>query len=152
MAKPFYFAYGSNMSSRRLRARAPSARALGAGRFPGRRLVFDKRGRDGSAKANLREAADAEVWGVVYEIAAGEWDELDRAEDGYERVAVKVIGPGGERLSAETYVGWALTTDPVPFDWYCALVLEGAREHGLPEAYVAELASQRCKRDPRRAR
>ena len=45
-----------------------------------------------------------------------------------------------------------LTTDPVPFDWYCALVLEGAREHGLPEAYVAELASQRCKRDPRRAR
>jgi hypothetical protein len=47
-----YFAYGSNMLTRRLRdpARAPSARVLATGYVTGRRLVFDKAGQDGSGK------------------------------------------------------------------------------------------------------
>ncbi len=150
MAKAFYFAYGSNMSSRCMRERAPSARALGAALLSGRRLVFDKRGRDGSAKANLSQTDDGEVWGVVWEIEAAEWIDLDSVEGGYERVSVEVVRSGGERLVADTYVGWALTPDPTPFDWYRGLLLEGAREHGLPAGYIDELESRQSKPDPSR--
>ena len=152
MAKAFYFAYGSNMCSRRMRTRVASARAVTTAMLPGRRLVFDKRGRDGSAKANLAEAADGEVWGVVWEIEAAEWGDLDGIEGGYERISVEVVCTGGERLAAQTYVGRTLTPDPIPFEWYRELLLEGAREHGLPEAYLEELASWRGKPDPQRSR
>ena len=143
MAKAFYFAYGSNMCSRRMSARVASSRAVATAMLPGRRLVFDKRGRDGSAKANLAEAADGEVWGVVWEIEAAAWGALDGIEGGYERISVEVVAAGGERLAAQTYVGRTLTPDPTPFEWYRGLLLEGAREHALPASFIARLLTLR---------
>ena len=61
-----YFAYGSNLSRERLRARVPEAVAMGAARLPHWTLCFDKHGRDGSAKASIRRAVGQEVWGAVY--------------------------------------------------------------------------------------
>ena len=46
-----YFAYGSNLSSPRLRARVPSARPEGVARLEGQRLALDKPGRDGTARS-----------------------------------------------------------------------------------------------------
>ena len=68
-----YFAYGSNMSSRRLTApgRAPSAMRVAVRYVPGRRLTFDKfSARDQSGKCDC-EAVDLtdRVYGVVYRIA-----------------------------------------------------------------------------------
>ncbi|MDQ2928209.1 MAG: gamma-glutamylcyclotransferase, partial [Pseudomonadota bacterium] len=64
------FAYGSNMCSRRLRERTPSARALGVGRLPGHKLAWHMAGGDGSAKCDIVETGREEdvVWGVLYEI------------------------------------------------------------------------------------
>ncbi len=73
MHRDLYFAYGSNMTSARLRARIPSARSVGAARIDGRRLVCNKRGRDGSGKANLCASPGGEAWGVVYEVDAADW-------------------------------------------------------------------------------
>ena len=61
-----YFAYGSNLPSARMRRRVPSAAAQGPAELQGRRLTTDKRGRDGSGKANLREDPAATVWGVLW--------------------------------------------------------------------------------------
>lgn len=133
-----YFAYGSNMKSERLRARVPSARARGIARLEGRRLLVRKRGADGSAKANLVPAREGAVWGVLYELALGDFARLDRHERGYARIRVRVRTPGGADHEATTYVS-NRTFDGVPFDWYLALLVEGAREHGLPEDYVARL-------------
>ena len=38
------------------------------------------------------------------------------------------------------------TSDPslTPYDWYKAFVLAGAREHGLPQDYVAALDAVAC--------
>ena len=71
-----YFAYGSNMSSLRLRERIPSARSLGAARLAGWRLAPNKRGRDGSGKANLVVDANSVVWGVLYQLVAADWPRL----------------------------------------------------------------------------
>ena len=145
-----YFAYGSNLLFSRMRDRVPSARLLERARLPGVRLVFDKRGRDGSGKANLCEALGSSVWGVLYAIEPAGWEALDRHEGGYARVAVEVVGEEGELHAAATYVAQVFTADAVPFDWYRELVIEGAREHGLPPAYLAALESVPRRTDPLR--
>jgi gamma-glutamylcyclotransferase (GGCT)/AIG2-like uncharacterized protein YtfP len=144
-----YFAYGSNLKLERMRARVPSARVLGRGQLRNRRLSLDKRGRDGSGKANIPREAGACVWGVLYAIDPAHWEDLDRYEDGYARMAVEVVTDEGEATTADTYVARSLTRQAVAFDWYKELVVEGAREHGLPSDYVAALEQLPAKPGPR---
>ena len=81
-----YFAYGSNMASARLAARVPSARPVGPARLRDFAFRCNKRGADGTAKANLAPEPGAETWGVLYELDPGAFEVLDRLEGGYERV------------------------------------------------------------------
>lgn len=62
-----YFAYGSNMLFRRLKARTPSARLVGVGHVLGYRLVFDKVSKDGSGKCDIeRTGVNADmVYGAL---------------------------------------------------------------------------------------
>ena len=135
-----YFAYGSNLSSARMRGRVTSARALGPARIADYRLALDKRGADGSGKANLAPAPGASVWGVVYAIDELHWPRLDACEPGYRRVEVEVWTPQ-RSLAAQTYRARVLTDDPVAFDWYKRLILEGALEHGLPPEWIETLTA-----------
>ncbi|HKJ23930.1 MAG TPA: gamma-glutamylcyclotransferase family protein [Myxococcota bacterium] len=139
MSRTLVFAYGSNMHAERMRSRVPEAVARGRARLAGHRLVFDKRGRDGSAKANLVPDPAATVWGVVWEIAVAELVSLDPYEGGYERVRLAAETDDGSSLEVEVYVSERRSEDRVPFDWYLEHVLRGARAHGLPEDYVAWL-------------
>ena len=133
-----YFAYGSNLASRRMRERVPDARPGGRARLAGFRLVSDKPGRDGSAKLNLVRDAGACVWGALWALQQRDLLVLDRIEGGYERVAVTVDGDGGP-LAATTYVSPLRGADAPLAGAYKALVVEGAREHGLPAEWLARL-------------
>jgi len=146
-----YFAYGSNLSLERMRARVPSARVMGPGLLRGARLRLDKRGADGSGKANLAADRHGCVWGVAYRLSAAHWGDLDAVEPGYSRVTVE-LELFGRGVSAETYRSERLTADPVAFDWYKRLIVEGARQHGLPEDYVRHLEALPARPDPRRLR
>lgn len=146
-----YFAYGSNLKISRMRRRIPSARVVGPARLPGRSLALDKRGADGSGKANLVEDPAGCVWGALYAIERAHWEQLDRFEPGYERVAVEVLAPGDAALAAQTYVAVRRTRDPLPFDWYKRLLVEGAREHRLPDGWVARLERLPEQPDPHRS-
>ena len=142
-----YFAYGSNMSARRLRAvdRAPSATRVAVGRVVGYRLTFDKVGRlDGSGKCDCERnvladgSAGEVVWGVVWRIDPAERAALDRVEGkgaGYRDAIVQVETADGQ-LPAMTYL--ATDKDPAlkPFDWYRHHVLAGAIEAGLPVPWI----------------
>jgi len=77
-----YFAYGSNMLTRRLAARTPSAVPEGFGYIEYFRLAFDKPSRDGSGKATIEATGTAtdRVYGVLFRIETGEEGALDRAE------------------------------------------------------------------------
>ena len=80
-----YFAFGSNMSSRRLTApgRAPSATRVTVGYVPGRRLTFDKfstRDRSGKCDCEATGVPADRVYGVVYRIDMSERAALDEAE------------------------------------------------------------------------
>jgi gamma-glutamylcyclotransferase len=133
-----YFAYGSNLSPARMRERIAAAEPLGAARLAGFCLRLDKRGADGSGKANLCADPEREVWGALYRFDASEWPRLDAFEPGYERIEVEVVCLGSAR-AAHTYLSRRLTPDPVPFAWYKRLLVEGARAHGLPEEWVRTL-------------
>ncbi|SNT22597.1 AIG2-like family protein [Sphingomonas laterariae] len=150
------FAYGSNMPTARLRERCPSARTIGIAELSGHELRWHKRSRDGSGKCDIAAsaAANGSVLGVLYEIAAHEKRALDRAEGlgaGYEEIEVEVLC-GGSPITAKAYR--ATDTDPAlrPYTWYRALVIAGAREHGLPASYIARLASVPADEDQDRTR
>lgn len=134
-----YFAYGSNMSSARLRSRVPSARTVGRALLKDWMVVFNKRSKDGTGKANLVERRGAETWGVLYEIDVRDLDMLDRAEGGYQRVTVQVCKPDESVVEAVTYISENLTDDPTADGRYKKLLLSGAREHNLPPSYIAYL-------------
>jgi hypothetical protein len=76
---------------------------------------------------------------VLYRIERTHLALLDGFETGYERVEVEVCTAAGGAHRASTYRSDCITRDPILFDWYRGLILEGAREHGLPEDYLSVL-------------
>ena len=133
-----YFAYGSNLVLARMRERVPSAHPLGAARLSGMCLTLDKRGSDGSGKANLTPDDAGHVWGVVYALDPEHWPLLDACEPRYERIVVEVV-LGDEPVRAHTYTSDWRTDRPVARSWYKQLIVEGARAHALPEAWIRAL-------------
>ena len=132
-----YFAYGSNMSTTRLRARITGAEPIGAARIDGYLLRCNKRGKDGSGKANLVAAPVASTWGVLFALASRDWAELDRCEWGYDRLACEVTSAAGTAIAAQLYLARAPEPHEIaPFDWYREHCLEGAREHRLPGSVI----------------
>lgn len=137
-----YFAYGSNMLSRRLCAvdRAPSAVAVGIGFVKARRLTFDKVSFDGSGKCDIESTgnSDDRVYGVLYSINESEKLALDVAEGlgkGYAQELVDVLTSSGN-CAAIAYV--ATNKEPAlrPYHWYKDMVIAGAVENHLPESYI----------------
>jgi gamma-glutamylcyclotransferase len=147
-----YLAYGSNMLTGRLRARCPSAAPIGAGSLHGYALAFCKRSVDFSGKASLVSAPGAVVHGVLFAIDLAERHRLDQAEGpGYRRVeGMRVLVAGsGKPVTACAYVVTEEATDHalLPYDWYRALILAGAAQHGLPPDYVGFLSGHGFRTD-----
>jgi gamma-glutamylcyclotransferase len=153
-----YFSYGSNMSTPRLAKRVPSARAIAVATLREHELRFHKvSSRDGSAKCDIVPTSieSVVVHGIVFRIEAAEKAELDRQEglgNGYEEKRVRVLTRDGESLEAATYYATRTRPGLKPYGWYKEHVLRGAREHGLPVAYVRAIESVDAVRDPDSAR
>ena len=127
------------MSTARLAARVEGVRVVGVGRLHHHELVFDKPGRDGTAKANVRRAAAAVVHGVVWEIEAAALEVLDGFERGYERSALDIVTGRRKAVVAWTYVYRGAADLSSPSDAYVRHLLDGAREHGLPGDFFTHL-------------
>lgn len=148
----FYFAYGSNMSTRRLVARLPSARVVATGFLIGYKLAFDKVSKDGSGKCDCEHTGNGgdRVYGVIFSVASSERPALDRYEGaghGYEPSNVRVETAGGE-MDSLTYVATNKQPGLQPYDWYKHHVVAGAREANLPEDYVRGIESVVSTVDP----
>lgn len=147
-----YFAYGSNMHPGRLRTRLGSAFAVDTARLIDYRLVFHKRGADGSAKGDIVPAVGEEVWGVLYRLHPRDAAVLDQIEGrGYTRYRVAVENSTADRqVEAFAYraCATAIALGLQPFSWYLDFLREGARHHGLPRRYAAALAEIPVIADP----
>ena len=142
-----YFAYGSNMLSSRLIARCSSARVVGLAFARSYVLEFSKKSIDGSGKAALVEKTNAiHTPGVLFEIDAIEREALDKFEGagkGYDRVDDFQLETVDESVTATTYIASETQSGLIPFDWYLALVIAGAREHKLGDAHVVRLRAMK---------
>lgn len=153
-----YLAYGSNLHPERLRRRVGTTELIDVVRLSDWRLCFDKRGGDGSAKANLRPAPGTgmHAWAALHALDAGQWRVLDRCEGlghGYETLRFDVL-VDGRIMPALAYLSPSQWTsdDMRPFDWYRDLIVAGARYLGVPEADVARIAATPSVTDPVNAR
>lgn len=147
-----YFAYGSNMPLRRIRARLASAEMVGIARLDGYRLAFHKLSlRDRSAKCDIVASPEASVWGVVYDISKRDKRLLDRFEGvggGYEERQVSVVTQDGQSLSTMTYYATLIDPQRRPYTWYKTHVLHGAMEAGFPEDYIRRIERVPAVPDP----
>jgi gamma-glutamylcyclotransferase (GGCT)/AIG2-like uncharacterized protein YtfP len=148
-----YFAYGSNLFSARLRARVPSALVRSIGYLQGYTVRYNKKSVDGSGKCNVvRTDENDRVYGVVYDFLVDEQPALDKHEGlgrGYHTEEVRVVTDNGE-TGAYTYVADELAVDESlrPYSWYKEFVVKGARQHRLPDEYIAQLESVDADADP----
>ncbi len=148
-----YLAYGSNLWPARLEARVGAVAVRGSARLPDHELSFTKRGTDGSGKCTLASCPGAVAWVVVYELPAAARAILDRIEGVGHGYSVRWIDlPAYGRcfvyLAEPAWVDAGL----VPFDWYHALVMAGARHHGFPPAYLSRIGTTVAIRDADRVR
>ncbi|MEZ7973560.1 MAG: gamma-glutamylcyclotransferase [SAR324 cluster bacterium] len=135
-----YFAYGSNMSARRIRHRLGWAPSRIAVTLLDYLLSFNKQSSDGG-KANIKISPGDEVEGILYFVKESELLTLDGyegvAEKQYKRQEFEVIDLSGRPIPAVAYV--ALNTGPEsrPTVEYLNYLLEG--EHLLSPEYVSRL-------------
>jgi hypothetical protein len=139
-----YFAYGSNLLSARIKARTPSARKAGNAMLPRFVLRWHKIGMDHTGKCDVvfTGRPTDRVHGVAWAIRRSEMPALDYHEEldsGYYACNVPIT-VGAQKRLARTYRAIPTDASLKPLDWYKRFVVEGAREHGLPEDYVARLA------------
>lgn len=149
-----YFAYGSNMLTQWLRTRCPSARRIGKAEAADFELEFSKKSVDCSGKATLKCAPEGghKAYGVLYAIEQCDQMALDKAEGvgkGYGRCDDFVVKPfdSVKFVEATCYLATRFETGLRPYDWYLALIVAGARQHGLDSEYIAHLSRVSYKED-----
>jgi gamma-glutamylcyclotransferase len=158
--KLYYFAYGSNMCTGRLRARVSSARPVFIAQLLRHTLRFHKRSeKDRSAKADAEYTGRETdvVWGVIFEIDAVQKQRLDEVEglgQGYEQKSISLKDCTGQTYEASMYFASQTYKDADlrPYSWYLRFVVEGAKQHGLPPEYIRLLERVESSEDQDRAR
>ena len=152
MTQTVYFAYGSNMSRRRLGARVTSAEYLGMGLLRHYSLAFHKISEtDRSGKCDIVYSRESAVYGALFQLAEVELPTLDWYEGtgiGYERHRVSINNSTGQPVDAWTYIATRTNSKLRPYHWYKRHVLEGALETGLPEDYVRIIEAVEAIDDP----
>jgi gamma-glutamylcyclotransferase len=134
-----YFAYASNMNQAQMKRWCPASRFLKTAILRGFRFVYDgfSVAWDG-AVGNIVPAENDFVYGALYEITARDRLTLDSFEGyprSYDRREVDVVDRDGTTSRAMTYfrTGRALGK---PHPDYERIVIDGAKECGLPDEYV----------------
>lgn len=135
---PLYFAYGSNMDRAAMAERCPASTALGPARLARHRLIVTA---DGYASV-VRDPRRT-VWGLLWDIVLADMPALDRYEDVagglYVKVSQPVIARSGVRRALIYVARNRAVGQPRP--GYLEGVVAAARDAGLPDDYLREIAA-----------
>eukprot|EP01064_Diplonema_japonicum_P007740 TRINITY_DN1538_c0_g2_i1.p1 TRINITY_DN1538_c0_g2~~TRINITY_DN1538_c0_g2_i1.p1 ORF type:complete len:277 (+),score=76.58 TRINITY_DN1538_c0_g2_i1:54-884(+) len=142
----FYFGYGSNM----LKANLVGVKGV----EPVRMIPGVLRGYEldfsftqcGMGTGNITANEDEEVHGALIEVTRDGWEKLQRFESGYKEVK-KMVTPYKERIPVEASV-FIVTQEDAPGRYdkdgqpsanYLKILIKGAEELGIDQAYVKQL-------------
>lgn len=142
-SKLYYFAYGSNLLTDKLRLNAPSAEPLSRGFLPDYDLVFVGTNQDASGRLTLVPAQGKVVSGVIYAINHAERLSLDteQGRKGYVSFDV-VVNSEGNDYQAFAYLIDQYYQAARPYSWYLDQVAAGVNEHGLGREHLTFLNQQ----------
>jgi hypothetical protein len=147
----WYFAYGANMSTRVLERRGIRPTTSEAARLAGYRLAFDLPGLPFVEPAFASVAVDdaSIVYGVLHLVSEFDLARLDDYESSrYVRRCFDVEGARSGRVEATFYVNPRPVRGLRPSRRYLGVLLDGAREHHLPDEYVRALGEQPAQHVP----
>ncbi|KAG4071272.1 hypothetical protein HA402_003976 [Bradysia odoriphaga] len=149
-----YFAYGSNLLSKRILSDNPTAVRKTIGVLENYRLDFNIQSRNwNGAVSTIYEDDDYHVYGAIWEIDISNMDELDRQEgvekNLYKPLTKSIITPTGEEINCRVYqqINYPdefyeledLPIDRQPSRSYLNCILKGAYESQLPIEYIYDL-------------
>lgn len=128
------------MDPRQLGERCPGAVLVGPAMLPDHRALVTREG-----WASVRPEPGSSVYGVIWQLTDEDLAALDVYEDtagGVYRREMKHVKrlAQAESVDALVYVATEAASG-TPGRRYWETVIAAARHHGLPEAYVAELAA-----------
>jgi hypothetical protein len=141
-ADQYYFAYGSNMSTRYLynvRGILPAQSQPGI--IENHEISFLASSVKGlPAFAYLMKAEGKRAYGVLHRVSKQDLDRIKASEGAaYEWATLPVQLGNGQVVSAQTLLRLSPGETGKPSKRYVQLLIEGATEHGLPAAYLANL-------------
>jgi cation transport regulator ChaC len=143
----YYFAYGSNLLDREIARTITTVECCGKAYLPRYDLVFSKHSatRGGDA-ASIREDESKIVWGVLYRVNDADRDRLRTREGGYRETDVNVSVVEGDDVTPQrafTFIGEAVCPRGCgPTTEYLQLVVEGAKQRGLPDGYWRDILAR----------
>ena len=83
------------------------------------------------------------MWGVVYELDAGQLARLAEFERGYGQTTLEVVAvTSGSLVRAVSFEAHRIVSDLQPTAAYVEHYLVGMREHGVPHDYRARVLSE----------
>ena len=124
---PLYFAYGANTNTRYFHERAPSAKIQSNAVLANYEAVMLEH-------MNVTPKEDSQVKGVLWTVSKKDLRELDKVEEDYDRIRVKVQN-GKRTVWAEMYV-MKRAEPKKPSSEYVAMVRQGYEENGLPTKQI----------------
>ena len=142
-----YFAYGANINLEQMRAKCAKPRVLGIARLKGHKLEFYGHSAvwDGAVETVVPDEK-SEVWGILYQLSASDWERLDNCEDAridgtgeYFHYPLEVMDNEQTIKEANIYKKARLGQAECPSAEYLAIIIQGAKEQGLPESYIVAL-------------
>ncbi len=137
-----YFAYGSNLKREQMNERDVVIYKSHKGFIKNYKLEFSKKSIDGSSKANITKSDGKIVWGICYVLDADGFENLRKYEKGYDEQEVIVYNENQEILFiAKTFIS-NKTCDKLPTKDYLNKIIEGAKQHKLPEEYIKKIENQ----------
>ncbi|GMS87161.1 hypothetical protein PENTCL1PPCAC_9336, partial [Pristionchus entomophagus] len=137
-----YFAYGSNLLKERIHVQITGAQFVCTGRLSNYELFFAGFGeRWKGAAASVRGKQGDEVWGCVWRVPNSFAAELDKQENWYDRKKVTIETKAGEIVCRTYQMRDADGNENAPSPHYKLVIVRGAIEHDLPQAYMERLES-----------
>lgn len=130
-----YFAYGSNLDKKQMRARCPNSKPKFVASLPNYKLVFvgwSRQWRGGVA--SIKPFKGERVPGAIYEISEADLRRLDKYEGyptDYNRLNVTVVNEDGDLVKAITYIKVKQSEETRPSPEYIAVLQQGYRDWGI---------------------
>ncbi|MFQ5779652.1 MAG: gamma-glutamylcyclotransferase family protein [Nitrospiria bacterium] len=137
----YYFAYGANMNLKDMRRRCPNAQFIKRVFLEEYQFVYDFFGDDREgAVADIIPSPGGRVWGALFLLDQAGLAALDDYEGyprHYRRETFRVVDDAHKGYEAIAYFRVGLKTGKPSEDYHKA-VIKGARDCGLPKAYIAK--------------